>query len=1084
MIDILTAFGTLATLLAWLRSEIGDRLTKNEILRRLSQQDTVQSYCEWLRRKDQTQIINEIEGGKSELLSHLVDVAPQLSALAVQVRSFAGDLVARLDDFDARIHPPVLYPVPLETRASVAIALRGRAKEIDFLKSQSSDVLLIGQPGAGKTYLLQEFARIIPAQFLLTNEADMAISAITVACPPLVIVDDAWQRQEIIQRLRHARSTHKLPFRIIAVCWPFEKSEMQQALQIAPDKMLELERLPRTTIVEIIQEVAALRKLIVPDEFLRLLAKQARGLPGLAVSLTITAIDSSSKELVSGKILLDQLGVFMQHHVGRDASVLLAAFACGGARGIGVTQVAKSLGKDIAATKAAADRIALAGTLEQTGRDTLAVQPEFLRAALITREFFPPEGGGLGWALCEQLIVSSSEPASGYLELFRARASAGAHIDDDFLRNIAARLHDSRIWASLAWLNPHNCSWTLSRVGDLSAEIKCAALYHIPSEILPKMLSGASNETRALNTAPDADMRLIKDWIAGGAPTQAFERRQILFQATAKWMNSGGDVTTAFAALAEAFGLTFETTDTDPAKPNTMRIHSGMIGLDVVKQVFGLWPRLIALIQGQKEIPWAKVVQVVDNWSCAFSSFGKPLPADYVSFLSGCVKQMILDLSSLTRGNDAVGRWILLKAKHRDVKLAQSPVNEDFMVLFPEESLDDDYQKVEAAQAEEVRKMLLRWRDQPTDKIILRFAEWVKQAEEFLGLCSQMPWVFCSKLAEQRNLTNRELALVMDQLASHYAGPFVTKALETGTLDGELLERCLRDDKFTGALISPALTGKNPDLYDKLSERLPRFSNLVRVLCMRREIPEAMLERLLQHPDIHVRIEVAIGMFRSHRPPAIAESHRSLWHSAVVAGISAILCSESHDHLHDLSQLVAFEPSIAREILDSLLASERKYHGLVTDKFRSELVQHLSKDERRTMLSKCKGLIHSDLPRQLVGDDLDLFKELLATKELKQFHLDFLVGDPTNAAWAVRAKLALSAGYSHTDIAIATQGGSFSWEGGLSGYYQMWVDRFEVLKNSGDADLKRIAEEGLKRAVSQRDVHRRSEKKEEIDGWV
>jgi hypothetical protein len=79
MIDLLSAFGTLATLLAWLRSEIGDRLTRAEILSRLSQQDTIQSYCEWLRRKDQAQIINEIEGSKSELLSHLLDVAPQLT---------------------------------------------------------------------------------------------------------------------------------------------------------------------------------------------------------------------------------------------------------------------------------------------------------------------------------------------------------------------------------------------------------------------------------------------------------------------------------------------------------------------------------------------------------------------------------------------------------------------------------------------------------------------------------------------------------------------------------------------------------------------------------------------------------------------------------------------------------------------------------------------------------------------------------------------------------------------------------------------------------------------------------------------
>jgi hypothetical protein len=595
------------------------------------------------------------------------------------------------------------------------------------------------------------------------------------------------------------------------------------------------------------------------------------------------------------------------------------------------------------------------------------------------------------------------------------------------------------------------------------------------------MFAGASKETRALNTAPDADMRLIQAWIEGST-SEAFERRQILFQAALKWMNFGGDVSTAFAALAAAFDLKYETTDTDPAKLNTMRVHSGTIGLDAIKQVFGLWPQFITVIQSQTGIPWTKVVQVVDKWSSAFSAFGKPLPAEYTSFLEGCVKQMILDLAALAKANDAVGRWILLRAKRHEVKLAGSPVSEDFMVLFPEESLNDDYQKTEAAQAVDVQKMLVRWKDQPIAEIISRFAEWVKQAEEFPGLWSQMPWVFCSKLAEQRTLTNEELALVMDRLSTQYAGPFVTKALETGRLNGELLERCLHDDKFIGTLIPAALTGQSPDLYENLNERLPRFSGLIRVLCMRREIPEPVLKRLLQHPDVNVRIEVALGMFRSSRPREISESHRARWHSAIVAGISAILCDESRDDIYDLSGLVAFEPSIAREILDNLLASARRYHGLVTDKFRSELVQHLSKEERREMLSKCKGLIHSDLPRQLVGSDLDLFKELLATKELEQFHLDLLAGDPTSELWATRAKLALQSGYSHADIAVAVQAGGYSWEGDLSGYFQQWIDRFEKLQRSGDPDLQRIAVEGLKWATPQRDALLRSEKKEAIDG--
>jgi hypothetical protein len=223
-------------------------------------------------------------------------------------------------------------------------------------------------------------------------------------------------------------------------------------------------------------------------------------------------------------------------------------------------------------------------------------------------------------------------------------------------------------------------------------------------------------------------------------------------------------------------------------------------------------------------------------------------------------------------------------------------------------------------------------------------------------------------------------------------------------------------------------------------------------------------------------------MFRSGTRRAVPAAHQKQWRSVIVEGLSTILVKESRDHIHDLSELLDIDPSIAREVLDNLLASERKSHSLVTDGFRTELVRRLNKDERKAMLPRCKGLFYSDLPRMLIGGDLDLYKELLADKELERFHLDPLIGDPTHPIWAPRAKLALQAGYSPADLAIATQRGGYSWTGGLSGYYQQWVDRFETLQKSGDPDLQRIAEEGLKWAIPQRDGHRRSEKKEEIDG--
>jgi len=63
--------------------------------------------------------------------------------------------------------------------------------------------------------------------------------------------------------------------------------------------------------------------------------------------LTTAAISSSPEHLISGELLLKDLDVFMQKHVGPDARALLAAFACGGNHGIGISEVGESNDPDL-----------------------------------------------------------------------------------------------------------------------------------------------------------------------------------------------------------------------------------------------------------------------------------------------------------------------------------------------------------------------------------------------------------------------------------------------------------------------------------------------------------------------------------------------------------------------------------------------------------------------------------------------------------------------------------------------------------------------------------------------------------------
>jgi hypothetical protein len=87
LIDPTSSIGMILSLLAWLRSEAGGQ----DILQNLNSKDVIGSYLEWLRRKDHLQLISEINACKNDLLSQLAEIGPQLSALAGQIYSVAGD---------------------------------------------------------------------------------------------------------------------------------------------------------------------------------------------------------------------------------------------------------------------------------------------------------------------------------------------------------------------------------------------------------------------------------------------------------------------------------------------------------------------------------------------------------------------------------------------------------------------------------------------------------------------------------------------------------------------------------------------------------------------------------------------------------------------------------------------------------------------------------------------------------------------------------------------------------------------------------------------------------------------------------
>ncbi|MEP6670565.1 MAG: hypothetical protein ABJF10_15500 [Chthoniobacter sp.] len=1080
MIGFEFGIGTLLALLTFLRSEVGGRHNHEELLRIMNEGGKAEQFREWLRQKHQVELVQMIDSSKIELVSELASLGGSLDQFASEVLRISGDLEERFRDLNNRIRPPVLSSLSLPTRPRANVAIKGREREMKWLVESTGDILVSGQPGSGKTELLQTFAAEQTARFIITEDPDEAAAALLASHPPVVVVDDAGTKYDLIIRLRHLRAEQRLSFRIIVVCWPFDKTMLKQVLQVNDAATLDLEGLPRKTIAEIIYAIAASKRVTVNDQFVRVVAKQARGMPGLAASLSLATIDATGEALISGELLLKDLTPFLLRVAGPHAVQLLGAFACGGTKGVAFSVVAQHLGKEIVQVMVDAQRVALAGVLEQTGKETLSVQPDFLRSALLKETFFPTDKLALPWGVCEAVINSAVEPVLGYLELIHACGRAAAPVPIEHLREVTSQMGDPRLWEAMAEMDERNCEWVIESAPALSAEIKRAALHYTPTRAIPILLASAVGETRPLNAFTEADLRLLEDWICASW-SNAVERRRMLFGAAISWLKAGGDVPVALSAVRLSFGLNHRETDSDPADPRTLRLRDALLSLDAARAVFDQWRIFLSELSSMDAPPWPGITAVVDNWLHSDTRRGDGIPDDYVAFLLSSTIQMIGDLLPIAGDNQAVLRWAYFRAQSLGMLIEPCPVLPEFLTLFPKEPFDGDWEEIERENTRDAQALANRWIERPIKDIVGDLLNWEKQADALGRVWPQMIPVFGAKLAEIRFLTNEELSVVISNASSSAAGPFVEAAITQGRMKTEHFQASIDRPELHGILIHHTLAGRTPDIYEALQSRLPRWESLVESLCLRGEVTDEMLELLLRHKDDHLRQEVAFYMFRARR--GVPFSLRASWSGIVVQSLIRLANGHDADHPYDLTQILAFDSSIAPAVMNGILNSGVEMHGYLAGGLISHLVALLEKEERKALLHRCTHLAYSPLPHLLVGNDEDLYRELLNIAELKRFYRNALIGDPNAGNWIALAKIALAAGHSPKDVSYAVNSGGFGWSGGLSNYFQEWVERFEKLRQNADPDIRRIADEGLKWSKAQRETERRSERLQEIHGF-
>ena len=196
---------------------------------------------------------------------------------------------------------------------------------------------------------------------------------------------------------------------------------------------------------------------------------------------------------------------------------------------------------------------------------------------------------------------------------------------------------------------------------------------------------------------------------------------------------------------------------------------------------------------------------------------------------------------------------------------------------------------------------------------------------------------------------------------------------------------------------------------------------------------------------------------------------RPAWRKAIVDSAQRHLLPNGSEN-HWLGEMLAQDSELAFEWLRSAIASQKC--GVGEDELAEKAMRNLDKAQRFALLDAGNeiGITASSwffavawIPA-CVGDDVDVYRRLLHSPNLKNAHGLPLAGDFTKS-WRDKALAALDAGMSECEVASWSggSGGKGGFIGEMSDVWRMAREKFEAIQDDEDCRLRRVGRIGAAR---------------------
>jgi len=964
--------------------------------------------------------------------------------------------------------PSALSVYPVTRRPILGDKVYGREKEIQRLRDIDHDCVVVGGPGSGKTFLLRALALEGRALFLVDQDREAIANAIREQDPPAVIVDDAQLDDQQLTSLAQLRSEIGAVFRIIAVSWPAEAASVASALNLASSDFIKLELIDADTMVEVIKSAGIYR----PDSLISSMVSQAEGRPGLAVTLAYLCLRGDVHDVVSGEALANRFGQIIDP----DSSRLLGVFGLGGKAGVSPDVVSSYLGMPRYQVNSTLARLAAAGVVRESHGDSISVWPAALRWVLVRNTFFGgPESVGDFRVLFHQL--PNKEEAVETLIGARAR---GATIPD--LEELLENQRSPDLWSEYASLGPRESEFVLRRHPEFAVQVAASTLYNAPELILPLLFYQAQGDGRPLHNSLDQPLRKIQDWATGVSPDDAnvVYLRKTLVQAADTWWRKSHVSDIAIRAMCIALNPGFETTTTDPGRGRTITFTSGLLRDNELEEIGSLWPSVLRVIHASEIIPWGDLFDVLHKW---LHPDIRIEPTEFAREIMQRIAHGIMrDLTDSSREHPGLQHHLADIAKRADLKLEMT-LNSDFEILYPEEdySAEDDKLEDWVAAAE---KLGTRWADEEFEEIASRIA-WIETEANIAGLnYPRVTNILCAKLAQKvSEPVTAAHHLIERQVSPDLVEPFMAAGIRNKSNGWEeLIYSCLESNLYRGVTVATLLVV--PDLSEEvLDVAIQHAENLLQLIetcCLRGEVPDKTLEKLLNSNLNNVALAAAVGHWNAVRRNKTSDQFQALWRKVIAqSGIDG----HSNTHIdYWIGEILSKDGKLAHDWLVFQMKQENKYLSYRVGEIAEKAIPALSTKQRIDVLHQIRsGLASEKVVSRLIGDELEIYQALLSLEELSRYHRAPLEG-LSGQDWPEKAILALDAGYSPEEIARATLPHRWSWSGNESEMWNQWTSKFERLLDHPDPRIICVGQLGAERARARRDRAIEEERAEDVYG--